>query len=292
MVTFAVNLPDAEEQEGERQGLPQLMGVRERYAIVDGVVLGSGGVAHSFSPVARRELPEAVAKLRKASESDILRFAHVYGSLGYCGLVGDPEKAFHIAADGTRTAGGDPVWWLHGHGHTVSLCLELSDAIQASNGKRAHDLVNSDLLEHGVMQLDELEDGASFLDGARVLSNLRRDVHPRDALKGKGKEGWLDHARALRRHIINGNIQGISRKICLRVDGFERSYFMHIATIEAVYWHLANLVDGGIVKRCEAQGCGAVFIQTHGHQRFCPPRWRQAESNCALRHRQRKRKSR
>ena len=222
-----------------------------------------------------------MAKLREASEREILRFAHVYGELGYTSLVRDAETV--------RAAGGilegDPVEWIRLHGHTVALCLELSDAIQASDTGHAGDIINGDLLKPGVMQLGKhYADGRVFEQSAAAGAAL---VTEKDVLKTEtlntavARLGWLDRARALRRDIINGNIERIFCQIKVMEDGSERSYFGYNATIEAVYWHLANLVDGGTVKRCAAKDCGAVFIQTHGHQRFCPPRWKQRESPCA-----------
>jgi hypothetical protein len=104
----------------------------------------------------------------------------------------------------------------------------------------------------------------------------------------------LNRARAVRRALINPNIRGIHRAIGVDDSGKERSIFTYSALVEAAYWHLANAVDGGIVKRCERSGCGALFIQTHGKQRHCPPRWnhregaRKQESPCALSARQTK----
>ena len=205
-------------------------------------------------------------------------------------MVDDPEKKFHIAADGTRSDRGDPVNWIRLHGHTVYLCLELSDAIQASDAHRAGDLINGDLLRAGVMQLDKLVEGFRFKKSAFIRAMIQTPRTSPEKDEAPITLTRLDQARALRRHIINENITRISRQLRLIEDGSERSCFAgQGATIEAVYWHLANLVDGGTVKRCEAKGCGAVFIQTHGHQRFCPPRWRQRESPSALRERQRRR---
>jgi hypothetical protein len=94
-------------------------------------------------------------------------------------------------------------------------------------------------------------------------------------------------AREWRRQIINANLRGIYRYVSIDDSGKDRSFFGFSAPIEVVYWHLATVIDGGMVKRCEAQGCGGIFVQTDPRQRFCPKRWRQRESSCAMRQRQR-----
>jgi len=91
-------------------------------------------------------------------------------------------------------------------------------------------------------------------------------------------------ARQVRRSLINPNIKGISR-VLKEVGGKDQSLLQFQALIEVAYWQLADVVDGGRVRRCEASGCGAVFIQKDRRQRFCPPRFAQQESPCAIRER-------
>ncbi len=265
----------------EQQGFVGLTGVRERYGVAeDGLVLGAGGIDRWYTPIAHRELPEVVATLREASEAEIVRFARTYGGMGYESIVRDPEKATHRRADGTREAGGDPVWWLRGHGWSAHMCLEISDAVERKDARLATEVLhNAGQLERGIMQ------GAERVH-VTLIGQQRDDSSPFVI------DAPLEQARDLRRQIINANIADVSRAIYPLTGGREQSYFRCPAGIKAVYWHLANLVDGGVVKRCAAEGCGAVFIQTHGRQRFCPPRWRQSESGCAVRERQRKRRSR
>jgi hypothetical protein len=245
--------------ENRRQGFRLFHAVREVFEITpDDVLLAKGGIARWYAPIAHRELPEMISKLKTGKPREILSFAHTYGDLGYPWLQTDPAKMFYIWPDGNRTQGGSPINWINAHAETIALCLELSEAIQQGNER---DAVN--LTRHSV----------------RVgLRGELDDVSPNPKI-----DNPIERARAFRRQLINPNITGIHRALHFDTKtGTEGSVFTYTATIEAAYWHLANLVDGGIVKRCERPGCGALFIQTHGRQRHCPPRWRQRESACAL----------
>jgi len=268
-----------EANDAEQQWFVGLTGVRERYQVAeDGLVLGSGAVDRWYSAIAHPELPEVVATLREASDADLVTFARTYGDMGYRFLVHDPEKAVHHRPDGRREAGGDPAWWLRGHGWSVHMCLEISDALQREDERLATDvLYEATRRVHGIMKGAEMV----YFD----LITKRRDGPPPSSHE---IDEPFERARTLRREIINANLVGVSRAIYALRAGGEKSWFTTQAGIQAAYWHLANAVDGGVVKRCAAEGCGGVFIQTHGRQRFCPPRWRQSESPCALRERKRK----
>jgi hypothetical protein len=97
-------------------------------------------------------------------------------------------------------------------------------------------------------------------------------------------------AQHIRNTILNRNVSRIYRYVATDEKGKDRSFFGFHAVIDVVYWHLANLIDGGIVKRCEADRCDGLFIQSDPRQRYCPKRFRQQESPCATRQRQRERR--
>jgi hypothetical protein len=92
-------------------------------------------------------------------------------------------------------------------------------------------------------------------------------------------------ARLVCRDLINPNIDGIYRGLQGHGKN-ERSFFHFSALIEAAYWQLADIVEGGRVVRCDE--CGALFPQTREGQRYCPPQFRQKESPCAQRARVRR----
>lgn len=270
----------------------QLMtGVRVSYAIeIDTLpyerrqqelptLVGRGGFAHWFAPFAHPELPSELARLRDADGESVLAFGHVYGEMGY-GTFSDSLDLDWVTQRmkaGQTTAMGDPLPWLRAHAAGISLCLEISEALAKQGGKR-----------FSRQWLDRC-DGAIF--GHRG-STHRISIEHLDSLHrlrpGSTAPKPIDIARAIRRHIINANVGGITRSVSVNESGADQTFFRYSTPLEVAYWHLANVVDGGTVKRCEADGCGGVFIQTDPRQRYCPKRWRQLESSCATRQRQRK----
>jgi predicted RNA-binding Zn ribbon-like protein len=64
--------------------------------------------------------------------------------------------------------------------------------------------------------------------------------------------------------------------------------FGFAVSMDAIYWHLADTVTQGNVKRCAYTGCGHVFITTNRKRRYCPrPTGVLGESLCSNRDRQR-----
>ena len=88
-------------------------------------------------------------------------------------------------------------------------------------------------------------------------------------------------AHYILRLFINRNIQGIQRSLREGAQGHSKSFFTFRATIEAVYWQLADLLEGGQVRRCEE--CGRFFPAKDKRQRYCPPAPDRKRSRCASR---------
>lgn len=266
----------------ERAGQPQTVAV----------LLGRGGIAHWYAPFVHTEVPGELAKLRAANEQEILDFAATYGDLGFPSLSGSSGAllwhAVQIAAKGAgareavnrafrarmfhhdpqtrrQSMGGDPLPWIRGHATGIYICLTFTEALN----KR--------------MRPNELEKLINSFNGSMYG---RGDVVAQFGTAWRG-ETPVEMARHWRREIINSNLRGITRYVSLDDKGKDRSFFGYDAPVSVAYWHLANAIDGGIVKRCEANGCGGLFIQTDPRQRYCPKRWRQRESSCAMRQRQR-----
>ena len=270
--------------ENRRRGARVLVGVPQEAAIERGtlplwgrrqaveVLLTRGRIAHWYAPFVHRELPGELAKLRAADPDQIVAFAQTYGPLGFPALAfegGDTSVLFHVdPVTGARSQGGDPLPWIRAHAAGVALCLALHDALARR--------VSADTLR----QLVDACAGERWADGAHA------EVVGVDWTAGGG---WTPRelARQIRNRIINANVSRIYRYVHVDEKGRDRSYFGFRTVVDVVYWHLANLVDGGVVKQCEAAGCGAFFIQTDPRQRFCPKRFRQYESACAARQRQR-----
>jgi hypothetical protein len=235
------------------------------------VVLSVTGVARLtdwYAPFVHTELPGELAKLREANAEQVLGFAKTYGCLGFAELNDDPYNAIQYDDDGAESSPGDPVPWIRAHASGAHLCLMVTEAIRE---------------KLPAPRLRERLDG--FAD---VLVGIRGDVEPVRINWDELPEGCTPElmARHLRREIVNSNLMEVDRYLGTDEDGQDRSYFRG-PCISVVYWHIINAIDGGIVKRCEAQGCEGLFIQTDPRQRFCPKRWRQEESTCAARQRQR-----
>jgi hypothetical protein len=94
--------------------------------------------------------------------------------------------------------------------------------------------------------------------------------------------GHLDMERGFE---WSGEIEGLARKICLdllnnnaelsvpleEVDGKIRRVFRFRALVETTYWLLGETMGAGHLKRCMAEDCRALFIQTDPRQQYCPP---------------------
>lgn len=268
--------------ENERTGFSRFVGVREEYDIAPGgVLIGRGNFARWYAPSAHPELPQFVAKLAEADEAALLAFAKTWGVLGFTGLTRDPIQAMYTWPDGQVTMGGDPLGWMRAHGRTVQLCLQLTEALQKNDAAAIDRLTGHSSLVDMSVSLPT-QPGAAFEE---LLVAKLATIHP---LSVHLNAPAFDRARKVRAGIINPNIAHVRRALLRDDDGGEKSFFVYVAMIEAVYWHLANAAEGGIVMRCKRPGCGALFIQRHRSQEYCAPRGNQRESPCALWVRQRR----
>ena len=236
---------------GKARGMPYLWVVYEDYAITDGVLRIRGEAKRRYVPMANEKLPNVIAKLTPGKDKDVLEFARTYGHLGYQTMSGEGSSY--------PWCGGDPLAWIWAHAQTIDLCLRLTHFLQEPPdvyGLKAY--LSSDAFPAQIARRGEVS-----------------------LLRWSPDWSAIELARFLRRTIINANIIEVRRTLD-DIDGKDRTAFTFSALVEVAYWHLANAVDGGVVKRCENEKCGAVFIQTDGRQRFCPPRYGQKESACAI----------
>jgi hypothetical protein len=252
--------------ENERALFSRFCAVREHYDIAPGGVLIGWGARRWYAPIAHPELPQFVAKLAEADDRGILAFANTYGELGFTSLTRDPKAAFYTWPDGSETMGGDPLDWMRAHGRTVQLCLELTEALR----------------KNSTQDIDRLLHRRPANDRPTFIFLPVAKLAEIDTLQVELVEDAFARARAVRATVINPNIAHVHRALRMNLDGADQSLFVYRATIEAVYWHLANAAEGGIVARCKRPGCGALFIRRHRSQEYCAPRWNQRESPCAL----------
>jgi hypothetical protein len=278
------------------KGFATVVGVYEDYHIVDGRL---GPASHTrirhYAPAVHPEIPGELAKLQRGDVEAVLKFARVYGELGYRAFI--PHEVW---ARGGAIPVGDPLLWVWAHAHTLRICLELSYRLEEGDITSLRSYVRS----LHVTQAD-LEVWESWLGGpADDRHWASPDTWPTAVVAKRGEIthyqwgwlGWGSHdplhyddvkalARRIRRSLINANIAGI-RRVLLDDGRNDRLFWEFRALIEMAYWHVAQAVDGKHMKRCEAEDCGAHFVQTDSRQRFCPPMFGQkGESRCAVRHR-------
>jgi CGNR zinc finger len=268
-------------------GFATFVGVYEDYYIAAGQLRPKSlTLVRRYAPARHPEILGELAKLPRGDVDALLRFARLYGTLGYQAFI--PREVW---ARGDGIPVGDPLVWIWMHARTLLICLELSHLLQEGDVASLRTYLRSMRLT----DQDKEEWGAIHASA----SSWVRDNKPPIALVAiQGRftiREWMgsvasdqdvkDLAREIRRSLINDNIAGIHRT--LLDDGKKDSLFWEFkALIEMAYWHLANAVDGRRFQRCEADDCGALFVQTDPRQRYCPPLFGQKqESRCAVRRR-------
>jgi hypothetical protein len=275
-----------------QRGFATFWPVYEDYVIIDGSLCWHGEPTYSYAPMVHKEIPSELARLKRGDEAGVLQFARTYGSLGY--------QKFLPPAPGLWKPIGDPLRWIWAHAETIRFCLEVSELLQQDdlhklkNVLRAQHITPEDIEELcEPEQVEELkytlcvaQSDAGWV-GRKFFSTMlvaERDkvrlawgeLPNRKACTKLKRMNYL--TRYFRNGIINANIQGVVRSLSVtpRPTIKERSYWRFTTLIETAYWHLADMVDGGTVKRCE--GCHGVFIRTDARQLFCPPPYNHGSS--------------
>jgi hypothetical protein len=293
------------------RGFARFWPIYEDYAIIDGRLCHQGTEKYFYAPIVHTEIANELSKLNRGDEESVLRFARTYGSLGYqrllppasglWKLIGDPLSWIWAHAETIRFClllsellqknNIDGLACVLRTCHVTpedveALCnpeqvQEISYARHAAAKYDAHPSYQlGGKLWHPTILVAERE---------RVFLSYNlpgKNVHKNAALMEYG-------TRVFRSWVINANIQGVVRELKVRSRRViqklsqqphqrhdlkkERSYWVFTALIETAYWHLANLIDGGTVKRCE--DCSAIFIQRDRRQRFCPPSYNPKSSS-------------
>lgn len=241
-------------QESAEHGFITLWRKSNNYIIESGVLKDIGSQTELYHPLSEENIVQDFSSI--ANENDILEFAKTYGSLGYK-YFPKPDKGIT----------DDPVSWILTHAKTVNMCKRLQYYINTNDSTSLDDYIN------------DLNNNASFT----FYGNQEKIVSHDFCTKGD----VFELANFIVRVIVNENITGIHRTLQY-FDGKNKSFFSFRALIEVIYWKLANVIDGGIIKKCEAEGCEGFFIKTDKRQRYCPPKFAQKESACAIRERVRR----
>jgi CGNR zinc finger len=247
-----------EELEPSRaQGFAMLWAVFGDYEITDGVLRRAHDeMVRCYAPLTHREIPGELSKLKRGDEAAVIRFAKLYGPLGYAMLVPTGENP-----------GGDPVEWIWAHAETLAICSHLTHLLQEDQTEKVKPYLHS------------------LPSWPIIVRAMKGTVSPLGIAYDEKDSVQLAHL--VRRNLINANIDGIYPQPA-EDGGKDRIVFRFRALIEVAYWHLANAIVTGHVKRCESPDCGALFVQTDPRERYCPPRFRQRESSCAVRARVRR----
>jgi hypothetical protein len=271
------------------QGFARFWDVYEDYTIVNDSLFSQGKPKYSYAPMVHQEIPSQLAQLKRGDRAGVLRFARTYGSLGYQLLL--------PPAPGLWKPIGDPLSWIWAHSETIRFCLKLSELLQEQDLYTLKDVLRAQhVTPEDIEELcdreqhEELKDTRHFVQAPRsgrgsnffstmIVAERDKVRLAWDDLPNKKDCSNMDRMNFLtccfRNRIINSNIKGMVRALSViwhprlhpRIE--ERSYWQFTALIETVYWHLADAVDAGKVKRCE--DCHRIFIQQDKRQRYCPP---------------------
>jgi hypothetical protein len=287
--------PESSEQnESESRGFRQSWWSYSKYEIRDGavvpftlgkqvnVLLQYPPDGLTYLPMTRLELPGEFAKLASGAATDILEFVQQYGLLGYyyaqelepvgaARVIPGPATAYAAAR------AGDPISWIIAHAKTVELALQVGEAFDDQARLR-------ECLEFLTSESDGRPEKMIAFSYA-----VRGRRHPTSTRLYRLSNDHRTNALRLLSTILAPNLRGISRTIDVNRTGQRIvSLFQFQGLIDAIYWHLADVVTGGTIKRCAFPGCGHFFIATNLKRKYCPPPMGfRGESACANSDRQR-----
>lgn len=229
-----------------------------------------------YVPATRTELPGEIAKLERNNIASVLAFAHRYGLLGFSELSQQEKQQPY----------GDPLLWIWRHAETLRLCLAL---------KSLNDHQETNKLKRLLFELSREEDRykeypTPAVTYARLDKQQTASFFP---TSGRNPEAVVQTLAAnILCTIVNHNIANLHPWLTWRGKGGSfQQHFLFTGLIEVAYWHVANALQGGEIKRCQLSGCGGLFIQTDQRQRFCPTGDKR-ESPCAVRDRVRRKRVR
>lgn len=262
--------------------------VAKQYRITDGLLHRVGlGSVRSYNPFTEVSLPTALARISSEEISPVV-FATEFGALGYPRLVRSTltpsfspslpktaewktayaayqnyRHALHAAA---RTLPeGDPVEWITAQSRTVALCLEFIGLL--AEGAEAEIEYAVESVPRGPyawgVQL-------GFLPIKEWRQSLRSGITPSAII------------RQSLCNLITENVAGVRRWLVTDPHGSRaESFFLCSATIEAVYWQLADRMEARMVRRCAE--CQRFFVARDKRQQYCPPLPGSTRSRCSSR---------
>ena len=268
-------------------GFPSLAVVSQRYEITKGLLHPVGnGVVRTYMPFSESSLPTALARVSSGQISP-LEFASMYGELGFSWIVRrellpgfsvslprtNEWKAAHIRYRAYRDAvysasrslpEGDPLEWLMAHARTVALCLQFIGLLECGDEMATR---------------EEVECIPAHKPFARGVHLVHLPVRRwRNSLKGHRASQVI---RPQLCNLITQNISGVRREFITDPFNSHVGSFFFGATIEAVYWQLADNMEAKMVRRCDE--CHRFFIARDKRQRYCPALPGSTRSRCSSR---------
>ena len=287
--------------ESRNRSFVHLWPVAEAYQVIDGYVCALvGGTlmrpgslhthpdCHRYLPMARPELPGALAKAATGEESDILTFVHHYGLLGYDRAWRIPEELIGVRTlskgqhDLAAFQHGDPIAWVVAHARTVKLLLHL---------------------------IGTLDDPAAIqgaIDELRVRHSSPNGTHEESIDYLAAERGYLypsptqvapmpprQAALFIVSTVLEKNLTGVSRTLLMEEQDDGRpgftAVFLPCNLLDGVYWHLADAALGGWVRRCANPRCVDFFVAKSAKVKYCPAlRGYKGVSPCMNQHKQQK----
>jgi len=275
-----MNINKEEAENARKQGFPNFFRVYEGYKIVDDELLNRpikkiirvGEVIRNYFPVNTPNLPNIIARIDHTRENEIMNFIKKYGIFGRANLLPfyDENK--------NELYREETLEWVQVHIMTVTFVLELMQSVQNSDEDKAMNIINK------MSEIGPLKNGNYIKVGIRGQYDNYYHVMSGSALNA---------AKLSIESIINMNIENIKRKgsytpkppFPMEFGDTFKSNYSYKSLIEIVYWQLADIAEGGSLKRCEY--CNTPFLNTDERQRFCPhdPTF-EKESRCATAYRQ------
>jgi hypothetical protein len=270
---------------------PSLSHVAKEYQVTNGVLQRVGrGFTRSYQPFYEAGLPDALARISEDAELEdvkLLEFASKFGELGYSQIVRstlfpsfprdlskspdwkDAHDAFenyvYVLSKGHgQIPEGDPVRWVKAHSRTVALCLNFIGLLNIGDE-------------------DEIRDELESVP--RGPYAVRDQIVPLPVKEWRAhlEEGRLRPSIIIRHpvcNLITENIAGVRRRLITDPLGSRsESFFFPAATIEAVYWQLADKMEVKMIQRCAE--CRRFFIARDKRQHYCPPLPGSTRSRCS-----------
>ena len=252
-------------------------------------LVGQGGLPKAMIyPMAFRQLPFELAKVRFGDIKDATGFALRWGLLGF-------QRYRELVA----SVRWDPLWFIWWHARSVRDVLNIHAALQDNDPEALAKVLDT------ILQPATVDPGVRLsghhIRGPRVV---RLQMPDDDSVEDQGLN--------IIGQFVNPNIAGIRMWLFPRTtDKFPNllvnspleklsPVYSFNSLAEAIWWHLSTFVAGAHpVGQCKE--CGSLFERTDKRQEFCPPPQdhinearsgvrNRAQSLCALKSRSRRRR--